>query len=193
MTSPRLLFLSGSVRTGSFNASLAALAARHAAELGATATLLSLRDYDMPLYDGDLEAAKGAPETARKLAALFGAHHGIFIATAEYNAGMTPLLKNTIDWVSRVKDAPAPGPYKGRVFALGAASPGAMGGYRALMQACQSLELGLGALVIPEMVAVGGAPQAFAEDGSLKDQRAAGMLDACVKRLILEAGRLTGA
>lgn len=187
--SVRVLVFAGSVRTGSFNAALATRAAAVLTGLGAEATLITLRDYAMPLYDGDAEAASGVPEAAVRLAGLIGDHRGVFIATAEYNASLTPLLKNTIDWVSRVK-IEGLAPFKGRVFALGAASPGAMGGYRGLMAVRQSLELGLGALVLPEMVAVGGAGQAFAEDGSLKEARAASMLEAACKRLVVEAGRL---
>lgn len=190
MPSPRLLLFAGSIRTGSYNTALAALAAKECTRLGATITLTSLRDHALPLYDGDAEAADGAPEAAIALARLFTAHAGIFIACPEYNASVTPLLKNTIDWVSRVK-TDGMQPFKNRVFALGAASSGAMGGYRGLMAARQVLELGLGALVIPEMVAVGGAMQAFADDGTLKDTRAAGMLTATCVRLIAEASKLS--
>jgi NAD(P)H-dependent FMN reductase len=188
MPTPSVLVFAGSVRTGSFNEKLAALAAARLAGLGASATHVSLRDFPMPLYDGDLEAAEGQPASAVALAEAMARHHGVFIAAPEYNASITPLLKNTIDWVSRVKLPVSP--FKERVFALSSASPGPYGGLRGLMHARHTLEIGCGALVIPETVAVGNAMQAFAPDGSLAVERSAQMLEACLSRLVREAGRL---
>jgi chromate reductase, NAD(P)H dehydrogenase (quinone) len=108
--STRLLFFAGSSREGSWNKKLARLGAQIADANGIPATFADLGDYPMPLYDGDIETKDGIPDNARKLKALFEAHHGVFIASPEYNASMTPLLKNTLDWVSRVKDeGEAPG------------------------------------------------------------------------------------
>ena len=91
-----------------------------------TSTRISLADYPLPLYDGDVEAASGQPRQCRQSSSgMFSAHHGIFIASPEYNASITPLLKNTLDWVSRVREARRSDrspPSSGRVFALGAAS-----------------------------------------------------------------------
>jgi NAD(P)H-dependent FMN reductase len=189
---PRILVLAGSTRTGSFNQALAAAAVRALRAKGADVAHASLRDHPLPIYDGDLEAAEGQPPAAVALARLFAAHQGVFLACPEYNASITPLLKNAIDWVSRVKtlDGAPAAPFKNRVFALGAASNGAMGGYRGLIAVRHTLELGLGALVLPEMVSVGGAANAFAEDGALKDARLAGLLDAAATRLVAEAARL---
>jgi chromate reductase, NAD(P)H dehydrogenase (quinone) len=130
MRRPKILVFAGSIRTGSFNGRLAALAAKELALLAADVTRISLADYPLPLYDGDAEAASGAPDNAKRLARLFTAHHGIFIASPEYNASITPLLKNTLDWISRVREAGGLPPYKNRVFAIGAASNGTYGGYR---------------------------------------------------------------
>jgi NAD(P)H-dependent FMN reductase len=186
MAAPKILVFAGSVRTGSYNARLAARAAKELALAEADVTLISLADYPMPLYDGNLEAAEGAPENAAKLKRLMGVHQGVFIASPEYNASITPLLKNTLDWVSRVREANERplAAYRNRVFALGAASNGTYGGMRSLMAARQVLELGCGALVIPEQVAVREAAQAFDQEDNLKDERTAALLKTVVGRLI---------
>lgn len=135
MNDVRILVLSGSIRAGSYNTQLAGLVAKHAALADARVTQISLADYPMPIFDQDLEKEKGLPDAARKLKAQFQRHNGVFIASPEYNTAVTPLLKNTLDWVSRQSEqgeAPASA-YKDRVFALGAASPGALGGMRGLM------------------------------------------------------------
>ena len=150
MRNPKILVCSGSVRSGSFNGRLTALAAKKLAILDAQVTHLSLKDYPLPIYDGDLEDTNGVPENAKKLKRLFLAQDGIFLSCPEYNAGISPLLKNTLDWISRVKE---PGdPYKTKVFALGAASTGAFGGMRGLIGMRTILEVGLGAMVLPQMV-----------------------------------------
>jgi NAD(P)H-dependent FMN reductase len=186
MPTPRILVFAGSIRTGSFNARLAALAARELARAEAEVTLISLVDYPMPLYDGNQETASGPPENAVKLKRQMCAHNGVFIASPEYNASLSPLLKNTIDWVSRVREAREPplAAYKNRVFALGAASNGTYGGMRSLMALRHVLELGCGALVIPEQVAVREAATAFDDMDRLKDERTAGVLSNVVQRLV---------
>ncbi len=192
---PKILIFSGSVRTGSFNAQLAAAAVKELARSEAEVTHVSLADYPMPIYDGDLEAERGPPENAVKLKRLFTAHQGVLIASPEYNAGVTPLLKNTIDWISRVRDDKEPplAAFKDRVFALVAASNGTYGGYRSLMMLRQILELGCGALVLPDMVALRGAAQGFAEDGGVKDDPTAARLKALCGRLVAMAATLQGA
>jgi NAD(P)H-dependent FMN reductase len=186
MAAPKILVFAGSIRTGSFNARLAALAAKELTAAEADTTLISLADYPMPLYDGNLEAASGPPESAIRLKRLIGQHQGVFIASPEYNASITPLLKNTLDWVSRVRDGKEPplAAYKKRVFALGAASNGSYGGMRSLMALRQVLELGCGALVIPEQIAVREAAQAYDEMDNLKDERTRNLLKSVVNRLI---------
>lgn len=167
----RLLFFSGSSRSGSFNKRVAELGARIAEANGISSTLADLGDYPMPIYDGDLEKAEGPPANARKLKALFSLHTGILISSPEYNASISPLLKNTLDWVSRIRDeGEAPNEvYRTRVFALASASPGGIGGMRGLYTVRHVLELGLGALVLPEQFAVPRASEAFEENGHLKD------------------------
>ena len=139
----------------------------------------------MPIYDGDLEAASGPPGNAVRLKQLMTAHQGVFIASPEYNASITPLLKNTLDWISRVRDRGEPPlvAYKNRVFAIGGASDGPYGALRSLMALRQSLELGCGALVIPDQITVIRASEAFDEMDNLKDERAAGVLKRIAQRL----------
>jgi NAD(P)H-dependent FMN reductase len=182
MAKPRILVFAGSVRTGAFSQKLAALVAKELLLLDAEASLISLSDYPMPIYDADAEARDGAPENARKLRRVLLAHRGVFIATPEYNASTPPLLKNAIDWVSRAKESADP--FKGRYFAIGSTSNGRLGGYRALIALRQVLELGLGALVLPEQVAVSEAATAFDDNGALKDGRVADFLRASLRRLI---------
>jgi chromate reductase len=186
MRRPKILVFAGSIRTASFNARLAALAAKELALLNVDTTRISLVDYPMPLYDGDAEAASGPPQNAVKLKRLFVAHHGIFIASPEYNASVTPLLKNTLDWISRVREAAEPPlpAYKERVFALGAASNGTYGGYRSLIALRHVLELGCGAMVLPDQVAVRDAATAFDEMDNLRDETAANRLRTVLARLV---------
>jgi chromate reductase, NAD(P)H dehydrogenase (quinone) len=183
MAKPNILIFAGSIRTAALSQKLAALIAKEISLLDAEANLISLGDYPMPIYDGDLEARDGAPESAKKLRRMMHAYRGIFIVTPEYNASIPPLLKNTLDWISRAKE-PTADPFKGRFFAIGSTSNGRLGGYRALIALRQVLELGLGAHVLPDQVAVSEAGQAFDEMGSLRDTRTANFLRASLGRLI---------
>ncbi|MDP6515581.1 MAG: NAD(P)H-dependent oxidoreductase [Alphaproteobacteria bacterium] len=166
----KILAFAGSTRTASFNKQLVRIAAQGAKAAGAEVTRIDLRDYPMPLYDGDLEAADGPPDSARALKVLMVGHDGFLIASPEYNSGFSAVLKNAIDWVSR----PTPGElpliaFKGKVAGLLSASPGRLGGVRGLVHL--RLVLGtIGVLVIPDQVAVADAGKAFAEDGNLLDE-----------------------
>jgi NAD(P)H-dependent FMN reductase len=185
MAAPRILVFAGSTRSGSFNARLAALAAKELALIGAEVTRISLEDYPLPIYDGDDEAKSGAPAHARTLKSMMAAHQGVFIASPEYNASITPLLKNTIDWISRVRERGEPplAVFKDRAFAIGGASDSAYGAMRSLMALRQVLELGCGALVIPEQITVFRASEAFDEMDNLKEERAAASLKRVAQRL----------
>lgn len=190
----RLLFFAGSQRQASYNKRLARLGASIAEANGVAATFADLGDYPMPIYDGDLEAAEGPPENASKLKHLMGLHTGIFIASPEYNSSISPLLKNSLDWVSRIQegDEDKNEVFKTRVFALGSASPGGMGGLRGLNTVRQVLELGLGALVLPEQFAVPRAAEAFDENGHLKNKDSQEALKALIQRLARAAHVLHG-
>ncbi len=181
----KLLFLAGSAREGSLNKRLARLGCDIAQANGLQATFVDLGDYPLPIYDGDIETKDGPPENARKLKALLEIHQGIFIASPEYNASIAPLLKNTLDWISRVRaDGEVPAQvYKTRVFAIGSASPGNFGGVRGAPHLRQVLELGLGALMIPEQMLVPRANEAFDDQGHLKDKAAMEMYKALIQKL----------
>ncbi len=152
----------------------------------AEVTRISLEDYTLPLFDADLVSSSGLPAAAVQLKRLLLAHQGVFITSPEYSASVTPLLKNTIDWISRVRDPgePSYAAFKGRVFAIGAAANSGLGGLRSLMALRQILELGCGALVIPEQVAVPRAEQAFDEMDNLRDESLATALKAAMRRLV---------
>lgn len=192
--SPRLLFFAGSARTGSHNMRLARLGASIAEANGIASTFADLGDYPLPLYDADLQNTSGIPENALKFEALMRVHTGIFIACPEYNASITPLLKNTLDWISRIKnDGEEPlFVYKTRVFALGAASPGGMGGLRGLNTVRTVLELGLNALVLPEQFAVPRAMEAYDEHGHLKNKDSQQSFKSLIQKLARAAHVLHG-
>ena len=186
MPAPKILVIPGSLRTGSYNVRLAALATKEFALAEADVSRISLADYALPLYDADLEAKSGPPQNAVQLKRMLAAHQGVFIATPENNASVPALVKNAIDWISRVRErGEAPlAVFKHRVFALGAASPGPFGGMRSLLALRQILEAGCGALVIPEQVTVARADQAFDEMDNLRDEHLAAALKAAVRRLV---------
>jgi NAD(P)H-dependent FMN reductase len=186
MPTPKILVLPGSLRTGSHNARLAALAAKELALAGAEVTRISLEDYPLPLFDADLLGESGVPGPAVQLKRMLLAHQGVFISSPEYSASVTPLLKNTIDWISRVRDPGEPGyaAFKGRVFGIGAATNSGSGGLRSLMALRQILELGCGALVIPEQIAVPRADQAFDDKDDLRDESLAAALKTMARRLV---------
>jgi len=164
----KILVLPGSNRGLSFNVRLAALAAKELAVQGAEVTRISLVDYPIPLYDDDLKSTQGIPKNAIKLADLISIHDGIFIASPEYNGSISPLLKNSIDWVSiiREKDGKPYAPWKGKIIALGAASPGTFGGVRGLTH-LRSILVNVGCQVISEQVLVANAAKTFNSGGSL--------------------------
>jgi NAD(P)H-dependent FMN reductase len=182
---PKILVMPGSIRTGSHNVKLAALATKELTLLDVEVTRISLADYPLPIYDADLDARSGQPANAVKLKQMIMSHHGIFIASPEYSASVTPLLKNALDWVSRVRERgdPTYAAYKGRVFAIAAASTGPAGGLRSLMALRQILELGCGALVIPEQVAIPQADHAFDDMDNIIETRTANLLRAQLARL----------
>jgi chromate reductase len=186
MPMPKILVIPGSTRTGSHNVKLAALAAKELTLIDAEVTRISLVDYPLPIYEADLDARMGQPANALALKQMIMAHHGVFIASPEYSASVTPLLKNAIDWVSRVRERgdPTYAAFKGRVFAIASASPGRAGGLRSLMALRQILELGCGALVIPEQVAIPSADQAFDDMDNIIDTGTANLFRAELLRLL---------
>ncbi len=166
-SSPKILAFSGSSRRGSLNKKFLAVAVAETKQAGGDVTLIDLADYELPLYNGDLEDRDGLPANARKLVDLIKAHTGLLIASPEYNSSITPLLKNTIDWCSRADDDPFPG----KVVAVVSASPGAYGGNRSL-KTTQQILLHLGCHIVPAMASLPAAHKAFGPDGQLTDARA---------------------
>lgn len=170
-TAPRILAFAGSLRKESFNRKLLEIAVAGAREAGAEVTIVDLRDYPLPIFDQDLEAEQGLPDAAKKLKQLFVEHDALLIASPEYNSSYTPLLKNTIDWVSRSLPGEAPlSAFVGKTAALVAASPGALGGLRGLVHV-RAILGNIQVLVLPDQIAIPVAHEAFNADGSLKDQR----------------------
>jgi chromate reductase, NAD(P)H dehydrogenase (quinone) len=191
---PRLLFFAGSARRTSFNKRVARLGATIAEANSIPSTFADLADYPMPIYNGDLEAESGQPDNAHKLKNLMMTHTGIFIFSPEYNASFTPLLKNTLDWISHIRDE-GEGPlevFRTRVFALGAASNGGTGGLRGLSQLRLMLELGTGALVLPNQFLLPRAADAFDEHGHLKNKDQTEQFKAVIQRLARAARVLHG-
>ncbi len=188
----KLLFFAGSARKESMTKKLAKLAADMAQEAGAHVTHIDLKDFEMPLYDGDVEAQNGIPENAKKLKQLFVEHDGFFIASPEYNSSMPPLLKNTLDWISRPHEENEASliAFNGKIAALGAVSPGGLGGLRGLVSLRMMLG-NIGVTVVPSQVAVGSGFQAFDENEHLKDARQAGMLKATIDEFVKIANRMT--
>jgi|SRR5262245_54532687 len=170
-SSPKILAFAGSTRAESFNKKLVRVAVEGARTAGAEVTLIDLRDYPLPLYDGDLEAAQGLPEKARDLKAVFLAHDGLLLSCPEYNSSITAVLKNTIDWVSRpVPNEPPLAAFTGKIASLMSASPGALGGLRGLVHV-RAILGNIGVIVLPEQVAVSRAGDAFDEQGRLKEAK----------------------
>lgn len=171
MSAPTILAFAGSTREGSFNKKLVRVAAASAKAAGAQVSLIDLRDFPMPLYDGDLEASEGLPANALKFKALMMAHQGLLIAAPEYNSSISGVLKNTLDWASRLSPGEAPlAAFTGKTAAIMSASPGGLGGLRGLVHVRAMLN-NIGVLVIPEQIAVARAQEAFNADGTLKDAK----------------------
>jgi len=174
MSQPKIVAFAGSLRTGSFNKKLLALAADAARAAGAEVTVVDLRELALTLFDQDIEDASGLPEGAKKFKALLRASDGFLIASPEYNSSITAALKNAIDWASRAEtdDEPPLAAYKGKVAALFATSPGALGGLRGLVT-LRSILGNIGVLVLPDQIAIPTAHEAFDDAGKLKDERKA--------------------
>ncbi|MAW88556.1 MAG: FMN reductase [Phyllobacteriaceae bacterium] len=182
---PKILVFAGSIRSGSFNGQLADAAMKTLAEAGADVTRISLADYPLPIMDEDLQKEHGIPANAMKLGRMIAAHDGVFIACPEYNASIPPLLKNTIDWVSRISSdgERALKPWKGKPVALGAASNGMLGGIRGLYHV-RAVLMNCGCHILTEQTAVRQASKAFDEMGMLREASGRPLLDASCRALM---------
>lgn len=188
---PRILVFAGSIRSGALSGMTADAATKELALLGADVTRISLADYPLPLMDQDLENEKGIPENAVKLAHMIGAHDGVLIASPEYNASVPPLLKNAVDWVSRVK-ADEKGrrfrAFSGKIIALCSSSDGNYAGIRALNHLRATL-VNCQAEVITPQCSVPRAQEAFDENGDfIEDRLKKAMTRTC--RALMEHARI---
>ena len=185
MAAPKILIIPGSLRSGSHNVKLAMAAAYEFAQADVDVTRISLGDFPLPIYDGDLQAKSGVPKNAINLKRMMGSHHGVLIVTPEYNSSVPPLVKNTIDWITRVQD---PHERRGQIFrekpfAIAAASEGRLGGTRALgalrliLSACH-------ATVLPNQLALSFADQAYDDMDRLRKEADIEGLKALVRQLI---------
>ena len=172
----RLLVIAGSARQGSLNLRLATAAAALAREAGASVEALDLRALQLPLYDGDLEAASGVPEAALRLLDAIRTADALLLVTPEYNGFPTPLLINAFDWLSRLGPAderPAGlAVTANKPVALLSASPGPLGGLRSMNFLRQYLQMAFAMIVVPQQFALSRAHEAFDAEGALKEERA---------------------
>ncbi len=185
MAMPKILIFPGSNRSGSINAQLAAVIAKQLAFMQAEITRISLLEYPLPLFSEDLETERGIPANVMKLARLFATHQGIVIVTPEYNSSLPPLLKNTLDWISRVdRDGEEPIlPYHSNIFAIAAASGGGLGGIRVLPH-LRDILVSIGAQVISEQLALGNVHDAYDDHENLKEGRPLDLLEALCVSLV---------
>lgn len=188
-TKPRILVFAGSTRLDSYNKKLAAAAAKGAEKAGAEVTLIDLRDYPLPLFDEDLEAAEGMPENGQALRALFLRHDGLLIATPEYNGSLPAVLKNTIDWLSRRQGDEGPLVcFNGKVALLVSTSPGGLGGMCALRH-LQTVLMGIKVIVLPEQKAIPNAGKVFDAQG-IADEKIRADVEKLGARLVEMTARL---
>lgn len=165
----KVLAFSASTRADSYNKKLVLEAAEIARKMGAKVTIVDLKDYVIPFYNGDLEAKDGMPAKAREFRKLLIQNDAIIIASPEYNASIPGILKNLIDWTSRgEKGNYSPDAYQGKKFAIMSASPGKMGGARGLVHLRTVLEA-IGGEVVSKQVSITEAHNAFNAKGQLTD------------------------
>lgn len=190
MKPPAILAISGSTRAGSYNTALARMGAESLREFGAQVRLLNLAEFELPIYSGDIERDAGLPGRAIELRRIFKEADGFFVASPEHNMSVSALLKNAIDWISRAYDGESgKAPFEGKSAALCAASTGGLGGHRGLMHLRLILS-GLGVLVLPAVVGVGNASQAFDGDGHLNDVTLSKSLRALAQTLVVTTRQL---
>ena len=191
MAALKILVIPGSLRSGSHNVKLAAVGAYEFARAGAEVTRISLGDFPLPIYDGDLQARSGVPKNAVNLKRMIASHHGVLLVTPEYNSSVPPLVKNTIDWITRVQDE---NESRGQVFrekpfAIAAASESRLGGSRAL-SALRLILSACRATVIPNQFALSFADQAYDDMDRLKNPSDIEAMRALVRQLIEVSQRM---
>jgi NAD(P)H-dependent FMN reductase len=182
----KLLAFAAALRQGSLNRQLIRLVIELTRSKGVEIDAADFHEFDMPLYDGDIEAASGVPNGGLKLAARITAADGFIISSPEYNLSVPGTLKNAVDWLSRCK----PMPLRGKSALLVSASPSLVGGNRGLWALRPSLEV-LGTHVHPDMFSLAQADHAFDEHGQLKDAQLAKRLDRIITGFVATTKALT--
>ena len=189
---PKILVFAGSIRTGAYSGRTADAAMKELAVQGAEVTRISLADYPLPIMDEDLEKAEGVPDNAVRLGRLIAAHDAVLIASPEYNASIPPLLKNTIDWISRIRsDGGKPfRPLSGKLVGLCSSSDGNFAGIRGLYH-LRAVLMNCQAEILTRQCSIARASEAFDADGELRDERTKGMMTTLCSALIERAGQLS--
>ncbi len=185
MSKKTLLCFAGSARKQSLNKQLAKQVAGIVNAAGADGQFIDLADYSMPLYNGDEENDLGLPEHAKTLKAMFTAADGFFIVSPEYNSSFSPLLKNTIDWISRPhsENEANLSAYQGKVAGLASVSPGGLGGIRGLPP-LRILLSNMGVNVMPHQTAVGNAYDKINEGGEFTDEAALAGIEKTINSML---------
>lgn len=155
---------------------------------GADTSLFDFRAQPLPLFDQDMEAESGFPDSVKALKAAVAGADAILLASPEYNSSFTPMTKNLIDWVSRTTHGDS-NQWQGKVAGIISASPGAFGGMRSVL-AIRPVLVDVGCLVVSQTASVGRAFEAFLENGDLKDERTARMMAAMASSLVRTAGAM---
>lgn len=184
----KLLAFAASLRRESFNRKLILLAVELVRDANVEVDLADFRDFDMPLYDADLQNSAGFPPGAQALAGRIQAADGLMVSSPEYNYSIPGTLKNAIDWISRMK----PMPLRGKHGFLLAASSSLVGGIRGLWALRVPLE-GLGVFLHPDMFALAQAQQALDPEGRIKDPAMQERLQKMVNGYLEMARKLSAA
>jgi NAD(P)H-dependent FMN reductase len=185
----RLLVFSGSSRTESFNLKLAVQLASLAEQEDAEVSLINLSEFVFPIYNGDIEGAKGLPSAAKRLKKLLQENTGLIITCPEYNGFMTPLLVNAIDWCTRSEDASVDlSGFADKTVLIASASPGPGGGSRANTH-LKTMLSGIGSIVFPQTLTVPAAYNAFDEKGDFSDDSMAKRAKRLIEKFVLFTNR----
>lgn len=189
----KILALSGSSRQDSSISRLLEVAIGGAKSRGAEVTRISLGDYELPLYEADWEEEHGLPESVRTLQTLVSENQGLLIAAPEHNGGYTPLLKNSIDWISRPDDyfPDRHAVFPGKVSAMISAAPLSSGGLESQLALGAVLQR-LGVLVVPAQFHFGRAHKAFDPNGQLSSSATESLVRHVGVTLVEVASRLIG-